>query len=639
MKRRSFIQKTTLTSLALGLAPYACSPEKEGVARMEDSFQALTSDLLLDWGNALVNLQIQQPEDSAVHGALACPACNKIHGRCMDAVYPLLYLADDTGESKYLDAAILLMEWSDNVSMPDGSWTVIPDPKSWRGITVFGAIALAEALHHHGHVLPQEINKKWLNRLAKAGEYIYENFDLVFTNINYGFTAVYALHLLGRVLQRPDYIDRSRTLAEGIKDWFTQPNHLLFGEAKPSRARSHKGLLGVDLGYNVEESLNGVVQYALAEKDESLLQLLTQSLTGHLQFMLPDGAWDNSWGTRQYKWSYWGSRTTDGCQPGFGLLAARSPVLGTAAFLNAELLSRCTYNGLLHGGLHYVSHGVQPCVHHTFTHAKALTVLLDTKEDLTEITKDTPLPRVMADGIREFPEIAVHLVAKGDFRATISTYDFIYKKHAQQGSGGSLCMLYHLEVGPLFAASMAKYLLVEPNNQQPNPNQEDLVLTPRLETFQNGAWYTNLYDLKAQVTATDHLDSIQIEVHTELVDESRMGPAGEPIAFQLNYLFEKDKVSIKAKQITQTQVPFEANLILPIISPSGEIVTQDQSSRIQIQKPNGTVVVEAGSSLEIIQTAKGRGFNMVPGMEALPIRLKLSETPFDETVCSITVES
>ncbi len=101
-----------------------------------------------------------------------------------------------------------------------------------------------------------------------------------------------------------------------------------------------KGLLPIDIGYNVEESLNGVVQYAVHKKDEKLIQLLTESLNGHLEFMLPDGAWDNSFGTRQNKWTYWGSRTTDGCQPAFTLLADRNPAFGTAAILSTELLKR-----------------------------------------------------------------------------------------------------------------------------------------------------------------------------------------------------------------------------------------------------------------------------------------------------------
>ena len=31
----------------------------------------------------------------------------------------------------------------------------------------------------------------------------------------------------------------------------------------------------------------------------------------HLEFMLPDGAWDNSWGTRSFKWTYWGVKSSN----------------------------------------------------------------------------------------------------------------------------------------------------------------------------------------------------------------------------------------------------------------------------------------------------------------------------------------
>ena len=46
-----------------------------------------------------------------------------------------------------------------------------------------------------------------------------------------------------------------------------------------------------------------------------MLDQTVAALRTHMEFMLPDGAWDNSWGTRNYKWSWWGSRTSDGCHP------------------------------------------------------------------------------------------------------------------------------------------------------------------------------------------------------------------------------------------------------------------------------------------------------------------------------------
>ena len=327
---------------------------------------------------------------------------------------------------------------------------------------------------------------------------------MTYSHINYAFTAVYALNFLGRILKNPDYMVRSKELASEVPNWLTEPNKLIFGEDKPADKRSAKGMLPVDLGYNVEESLNGLVQYAILENDEALLQILTESMEGHLEFMFPDGAWDNSWGTRQNKWSYWGSRTTDGCQPAFTLMATRNPAFGTAAYLNTELLQKCTVDGLLAGGPHYDSHQISPCIHHTFAHAKSLAFLLDNKAVLPEITKTSPLPRSKENGIKHFQEVDVWLAARGPWRATVSSYDNEFKtQYSQQATGGSLAALWHDKVGPVFMASMAEYILVEKNNQQLQPDGEDIPLTPRLEFFNGDRYFTNLFDLKAKVAVVD----------------------------------------------------------------------------------------------------------------------------------------
>ena len=381
MQRKDFIQLSTLAALGLSLPATAMlsSCSDSAFTGHSPQFRKLCFDLLKDWCDGMINVQIMDPSDSTIHGMLKCPACDVVHARLLDAVYPFLYMAKETGEQKYLDAGIAAFEWGENVTGPDGSWTVIPNPKSWKGITVFGAISLAEALKYHGDLLDEERRQKWMDRLSRAGDFVYKLFPSIdATNVNYGATNIYALNLIGKLLEKPEYIKRSKKLAEEVKTYFTQPNFLLYGEIKPSVHKlSAKGLHGIDLGYNVEESLNAIVMYAVQEKDEELLQILIKSLNGHLEFMLPDGGWDNSWGTRQFKWTYWGSRTSDGCSPAFSMMANYNPAFGTAAVRNTELLSRCTGDGLLHGGPHYVSHGIKPCVHHTFAHAKPLSFLLD----------------------------------------------------------------------------------------------------------------------------------------------------------------------------------------------------------------------------------------------------------------------
>ena len=634
MNRRRFIHHSLLTSLAVGTSLSGCKDAVTDLsAPSRQDFRQVSEALLKRWCDGMLAQQMDAPDDPTTHGALGCPACGRIHGRCMDAVYPFVHMAKKTGEEKYLTAAIRVMEWAEhNVAQPDGSWTVMPNPKTWRGISVFGAIALAETLHHHGDFLPANLREQWTERLSRVGEYLLANFDLTFTNINYGFTALHAFVLIGDVLEEPKYEARAQVLGKDAKQWFTQPNTLLFGEGKPSDALSPKGLHPVDLGYNVEESLNGVVHYALHVGDEELLALLEKSLASHLEFMLPDGGWDNSWGTRQAKWSYWGSRTTDGSQPAFALLADRNPAFATAVIRTTELLQRCTAeNGLIYGGLHYAEHGVPPCIHHTFAHAKPLAALLDMGNEFPPLNDATPLPRAVADGVKHFPEIDVWLLARGLWRATVSTYDFIYKEHCFAATGGAPGMIWHEAVGPLFVASMAEYILVEKFNQQPDPDDEEFALTPRLETTIDGKWYTNLYDLNAQLAALDEAGIMTVAAEVELVDKDQKAPAKGPQKFLIAYDFNEDTTTIRARTQDENSDD-EATLTLPIISAATERYAMISDRHLEIYKPKGTLVVKSDRPFTIASMKGERIFNMVPGVQALPIQL-----PVDKEVVTCTI--
>ncbi|GAA0880252.1 hypothetical protein GCM10009119_32220 [Algoriphagus jejuensis] len=621
MNRRKFIHRTALTGIGLSLPLAQLFAKGSGIANHSEEYRELVFGLLKEWCDGMIKVQIIDPSNPKVHGLLDCPACETIHGRVSDAVYPFFYLAKATGEKKYLDAGIAVFEWSQNVSHPDGSWTNDLDPKSWNGTTVFGAIALAETLKYHGDLLDATRRQTWTDRLSEAAEFIYMKFPTIdATNVNYGATNVYAMNLIGSLLSEPKYTALSKKLASEVKSYFTQPNALLYGEMKPSAHKlSEKGLLGVDLGYNVEESLNSLVMYALHEKDEELLGILQKSLEGHLEFMLPDGGFDNSWGTRMFKWTYWGSRTSDGCQPAFSLMAGYNPAFGTAAVKNTELLKRCTADGLLHGGPHYVSHGVKPCIHHTFTHTKSLAVILDHWDQMPKVDVSNPLPRAESDGLRYFEELDTVLFARGDWRGTVSAYDAEYnpKMDLRQATGNSLSVLYHDQVGLLCAASLAVYKLMEPLNQQDAPGK-DIALTPRLETFRGGQWFTNLFDLPASFSTDDQDGEISISGDVKLKNEAREIVQGSASDFRISYLCSESGMRIKAE--TDQTLQEKTSFTLPIISKNDEPVEQPEEHVIIITKPGGKVRIVANVPLTIIETAKNRTFNMVPGMEALPIK-------------------
>ena len=119
--------------------------------------------LLKQWCDALLACRVELPHPR-LHGALLCPACQVVHGRCGELVYPLLCLADHTGEPKYLDAARGLFAWSESLVCDDGS--IYNDGQSaWRGITVFAALSLREALHRHGQ---QEQHRAGQDQRCKA---------------------------------------------------------------------------------------------------------------------------------------------------------------------------------------------------------------------------------------------------------------------------------------------------------------------------------------------------------------------------------------------------------------------------------------------------------------------------------------
>jgi len=595
----------------------------------------LYTHTLQSWCDGLLAHQITNT-DPALNGALLCPACAMIHGRCGDAVYPLLRVAHTTGQAKYLHAAIAVHEWSErNVSREDGSWVNDVTLSTWKGITVFKTIALCEAVHHHGAILPAATRAAWTARIARAAKFLDGFITLQTGNINYPITSTLAFTLCAHVLNEPRYLDRAKKLAHEALANFT-PAGLLFGEGHPFDVKSPKGCHPVDLGYNVEESLPALALYAILTNDQPVLDVVLKSMRTHLEFMLPDGGWDNSWGTRNYKWSYWGSRTSDGCQPALVFLAdhagADGPMFREAAYRNLKLMAACTHNNLLCGGPDYFSHGDQPCIHHAFTHAKALATVLDSAT-FPAPPKTTPkLPSEEPFGVRSFSDIATHLVSIGDWRATVTDYDWEYVETVQTGgggntggghaSGGALSMLYHQQLGPILCASMNQYSLVEISNQQQFNDKPHMTLTPRVELIADGKTYTSLVDLKAKLTVTKSEKEIVFVAEGQLLTTSHQPVPGEGVRYQLTYKFDTTSVQITAKTIGTK--PAAIRLITPIIAPSTEATWQPYPHTLIVhKKAEKSLWVSATEPHAFDPVPNERTFNLVPGFECIPLSITL----------------
>lgn len=612
LSRREFIKTAAIGSAGIMAVPLTGNAFLGSFNDSTDLYD-ISGKLILTWADALLKLQVTNQQQADNYGGIYCSYDKTVHGRVGDTIYPLLYLAGKTNDQKYLDAARLLYRWMERrVSQPDGSWLNEPVAGSWKGTTVFSAIALAEALKNHGALMDTQWKTAITNRLVKAGDFIHQNFKMDYGNINYPVTAAYGLSLLGDVLDITRFKTRGTELAKLSLNFFTGNNKLLFGEGDIDNA-SKRGLYAIDLGYNVEESLPALAMYGLLRNDEEVLATITESLQWHLEFMLPDGGWDNSWGTRNYKWTYWGSRTSDGCQTAYALLAHRNPVFYKAAVRNTQLMQQCTVNGLLQGGLHNADWHITPCVHHTFSHIKALTTVLDYRRDkLTYNINKLTLPREKKYLSKTIQDLNVVLIAEGNYKATITGYDKEYKKYKNgHPAGGALSMLWHQHTGPVLCGSMNEYQLYEAGNMQADPDHA-MSLTPRIELQDGDNLYTNITCLDTIIHVSHVKSGTFVSTKSILVDKNQQHPAEGQVDCEVAYHFIKGKVYL----IFKCSHP-QARIIVPVISKTGEALQQTGKNLLTVHKPNAQVIISANTDMNI----NARIFNYVPGLEAIPIIL------------------
>ena len=571
--------------------------------------------LLLTWCDALVAHQVRDLADPMVDGGFLCPGCGIVHGRSADAVYPLLCATRLTGRSDYVRAAKAAYDWSERtVSRDDGSWVNDPVLSDWKGITVFRCVALSESLLRHGDLIDAATQRAWRERLRRAYGFL-DGFITIDTgNINYPVASAYAYALGAEVLDRPDYRARAHGLAHQALDYVT-PNGLLFGEGHPQRGTTPGGGRAVDLGYNVEESLPALALYGLHARDDVVLERTVAMMRAHMAFMLPDGAWDNSWGSRNYKWTWWGSRTSDGCQGAYRLLADRDPRFAEVAARNLALMARCTRNGLLYGGPGYAAAGYAPCIHHSLSHAKALATVIDAGLDAA--TAPQALPRDSAYGLKSFDEIGTHLAAAGPWRATVTGYDWDYLAPDGGGhaSGGALSLLFHQTIGPVFAASLTKYKVVEVANQQVPKGAEHQLLSPRIEAADDPG-VTSLNDFAAKIVATDQGATVAFDVEGRLQAIGHQASGG---VYRFGYAIG-EAVTISA-QLSGGQ----GTLVLPVILEPGETVSSAGPGIVVVSKARGRLTISTDAALGFEPLPAQRIFDLVPGFQAMALRIALAD--------------
>lgn len=498
---------------------------------------ALAADaeaLLKEWCDAMIGYQVLTVSDPRVHGSFLCPACAHQHGRVCDVAYPMSFLYARTGDRKYLDSAVAAVAWCRRNLTREGGGRLDNDFQGkWWGISVFSQCAIGKALLTVGEKLPDGVRKEWRSWFDLQTAYIEDRLNLEgHFNVNYSAAYCEALALAGKLTGKTAYLEKARKLAKSLEVYFLEDG-MLAGEKHPPTFVSPHGFRAVDLGYNMEESLPALYHFAALSGDDGYAKKLDRLSAAHLEFVLPDGGIDGSAGSRAEKWSYWGSRTSDGALPLFATMAKRGiPGSGRAAERHLALLRRCTSreSHLLAGGLHYDDADEGACLHHSFAHAKSLADFLIETDGFDVSACAGDLPRSRDNGFKTFPSFGTTLAAVGPWRATFTVNDVHHNEKGTMCGGGSPTLLWHEALGLVLAGTFHSYSTIEHDNMQ-SPRREPNVrcMTPRIE----GTGWSS--DCDAAATATARMDG------------DRFVYAVKGTRFSATYELTKKALTIRAK--------------------------------------------------------------------------------------------
>jgi hypothetical protein len=106
--RRDFLKIGTVASSGLFIPFDSCNSKPNLISQKynENELLSLSFDLLQTWCKGLISMQITDPKMIGLQGGVICPACARIHGRVGYAIFPFMFMAEQTKDQTYLNAAL-----------------------------------------------------------------------------------------------------------------------------------------------------------------------------------------------------------------------------------------------------------------------------------------------------------------------------------------------------------------------------------------------------------------------------------------------------------------------------------------------------------------------------------------------------
>lgn len=578
-------------------------------------------DLLKRWADGLIALQVGEFARPELKGGVLCPACGFLHGRIGDVAYPFAHLYAKTGDAKYLKGAEAAVDWCErNMLLPTGLYR--NDRQSyWRSTTAFCAIPLWKALRDYGEKLPAATAAKWrriLHRQLAALYELYEHDPDFKAVINYYAVYPEAMYIAWKELGDEKYLAAAKRQAKELLEQAFNKDGFLIGEGKLNGSMfgtSPRGCNLVDFGYNLEESLTAIVEYANMTGDAALRAKAVDSAKRQLEFVLPDGAIDNSCGSRSVKWTYYGSRTSDGILSLLALLKDDVPYAARMAERVIDLYTRCTGpDGLIRGGYMHDDAEEPACVHHAFARAKTL-VEYERSGLASASASGTEMPRERTYGAKHFPTIDTHLVSIGPWRATVSANDAfnLAARRSAAVSGGTMSMLWRADVGPVFVGTLGEYFYAEAHNMQDDRHDMKMhCLAPRILRDK----HSNIFDYESETKGEMRGEAFVYSAKGRLTAPT----GGKSAAYELGYCLEAKGLTIEASCADRA-----ARYVIPLVAGANDRVTVE-GAVATVERRGRKLTLTATAPLALDPCDRGgRIWSPASGMLCAPLSVSLEK--------------
>ncbi|GBG07679.1 hypothetical protein PAT3040_02235 [Paenibacillus agaridevorans] len=562
-------------------------------------------------------------------GGFACPACKSIHGRSGDAIFPLYFMAVETGELRYKQAARLLVSYMQRRQLFDGSW-LNDEPSDWKGTTVFQVLSLSHAYDYLLKAGEQKEAEPLLPMIENAAEYLVWAFckgGIPKNNINYLISSAAALQWCSQILQRADYAEEAGKLMETSLPRINRDGFIV-GESKFPHAAGDQ----IDIGYNIDMTIGAIAEYAMLTDDQSVRAEAVRALRAHMEMMYPDGSLDNSFGSRSYKWTMYGSKTAHGCQMAYMMLADMDPAFAVAAERNMDYLISCiTKQGMVGYGPAHEQIFDESCIHSTFNRADSLAIALVYGKWGALTNQTAQLPSNNIFNFKYYPSLNSAHIRSQSWMGTISGYGSI-----NAPTGGMMSYLWNEQLGAVQAGSATVYKRIEIVNMPQYPGLFQGPTTPRIEAAINGEVVSSLYE---------HQPALLF--HEQMKDQRNVRVTGKlksvPLAIvqvesQLFYTidYEWSNKEIIKKYYIDVQTPVaELSITEPVII-SDHAEVKETESGMQLTKQAAALIVSGTGEQFSKQTGSGELISSVfPAIQCLPLCWKM--TNVNKGVYSFTI--